>query len=72
MQKGAAANVGSANRSGETEVTNVGPAFRPGVGAGEAQAPVGAPGLEYTRFFTKEGHRPVRRDRMGRPVRRHW
>ena len=70
MQKGAAANVGSANRSGETETTNVGPAvgpsvgptFRSGAGAGavpgESQAPVGAPGIEYNRFFSKEGIDP--------------
>ncbi|CAN5774920.1 vitamin B12-dependent ribonucleotide reductase [soil metagenome] len=54
MQKGAAANVGSANRSGETEMTSVGQTSR----SGEAQAPVGASGIEYNRFFTKEGLDP--------------
>ena len=57
MQKGAAVSVGSANRSGETEVTNVGPAFTArtrGGGPGARRRP----GLEYTRFFTKEGIDP--------------
>jgi ribonucleoside-diphosphate reductase alpha chain len=62
MQNGAAANVGSTNRSSEVEMPSVGQALRsgetPALGSGESQAPVGAPGIEYNRFFTKEGIDP--------------
>ncbi|MEX2663413.1 MAG: hypothetical protein WD227_15890, partial [Vicinamibacterales bacterium] len=59
MQNGAAANVGSTGQSSKTD--SVGPPFRSGdtVRSDDtAVAPVGAPGLEYNRFFTKEGIDP--------------
>src|SRR5687767_3957769 len=51
MQNGAAANVGATGRSSETETTSPHTSVRP-------VAPAGAPGLEYSRFFTKEGIDP--------------
>jgi ribonucleoside-diphosphate reductase alpha chain len=50
MQKGAA-SVGSASKPGEMDTTSPHTAIRPA-------APASAPGLEYTRFFAKEGIDP--------------
>ena len=59
MQRGAA--VSPSIGSGSTDRT-----FRPTTRTAE---PTSAPGLEYERFFTREGIDPVRRSRMGRRAR---
>src|SRR5687768_3123755 len=61
MEKSAAASVGSTFKSGETETSPLGPSVAPTVGPtfrSGADPAATAPGLEYDRFFTREGIDP--------------